>query len=665
MKKNVLTALAIVTVLVSTAQTTIFSEGFNTGIPNTWTLLNVDGRTPASQTNFVNAAWIWDNNDYVGRCALSTSWYNPAGAADDWMITAPIVIPTGSTNVQLTWRATATDNSYADGYEVKISPNAGNTVADFTVNAFSILHENVGWTSRAVDLTAYAGDTITIAFRNNSNDDVLLGVDDITVKTNVPNFNLSHNSFDSYIYMRPNENNQFTGDIRNLGFNTVTSFKLNYSVNGGATVSSTIQGVSITPLSYYHYEFPNAFSPSAVGGQHVKMWTSDINGSNPDSDLSDDSLDRFIQVISSIVTKRPVFEEFTGAWCGFCPDGYLKLKAAADAVPDLIPVSIHDYNGGSASNDRMTCAEGLERSSTYSIGFPSGILDAVYYLDETDVAFDRIQNAYTENSWLDKTIDRLPMVSPANVSLVNKTYDSTSRQINVTVKADFLADVTADYRLNLYVIEDSVIGSGSGWDQVNYFSDNSSGGSAWSGSPYATLDDPIVGWAHNHVLRKALGGAWGTDNVVPDSVTNGSTYSKTYSYTLPASYKANRIKLVGLVEEYNDDYKYRNILNGTEANLIEVATGVAKVSDNFQNVSVYPNPTSNVLRIAFEMKETTLVDAYVSNMLGEKVADIYSDNISSGAHTLSWNTTDVTNGIYFVTLKTGTSQVTKRFVVAK
>jgi thiol-disulfide isomerase/thioredoxin len=665
MKKNVLTALAIVVAFIANAQTTIFSEGFDTGIPNTWTLLNVDGRTPASQTNFVTAAWIWDNNQYVGRCAISTSWYTPAGAADDWMITAPIIIPAGSTNVQLSWRATAVNSSYADGYDVKISPNAGNTVADFTVNAFSIAHENVSWTTRSYDLTSYAGDTITIAFRNNSNDDVLLGVDDIKVQTNVPNYSLSHLNFDSYIYMRPNENNQFTGDIRNLGFNTVTSFKLNYSVNGGATVSSTIQGVSISPLSYYHYEFPNAFSPSTVGGQHVRMWTSDINGSNPDSDVSDDSLDRFIQVIGNNVTKRPVFEEFTGAWCGYCPDGNLKLEEAKAAIPDLIPVSIHDWNGGTAANDRMTCAEGLERSATYSIGFPSGILDAVYYLDEADVAFDRIATAYTENVWLDKTSLRLPMASPANVSLLNKTYDSTSRQINVTVKADFLANVTGDYRLNLYVLEDSIIGSGSGWDQVNYFSNNSNGGSSWAGSPYATLDDPIVGWAHNHVLRKALGGAWGTDNLIPDSVTSGSNYSKTYSYTLPQTYKANRISLVGIVEEYNDDYKYRNILNGAQLSLVETVTGINKLSDNFQNVAVYPNPTSNVLRISFDMKETAMVDAYVTNMLGEKVADIYSDNVSTGAHTLSWYTTDVANGIYFVTLKTTTSQITKRFVVAK
>ncbi|MBP6732555.1 MAG: choice-of-anchor J domain-containing protein [Chitinophagales bacterium] len=667
MKKHVLTALAFMAAFYAGAQTTIFSQDFSTGIPATWTILNNDGLTPASNVNFVTNAWVWENNQHAsGEFAISTSWYTPAGQSDDWMITERIVIPAGSTNVQLSWAATAFSGNYPDGYEVKLSPTGGDTVTDFTVSVFSIANENVGWTTRVFDLTPYAGDTITIAFHNNSNDDILLGIDDIKIQSNVPNYNLSHITFDSYIYMRPNENNQFTGDIRNLGFNTVTSFKLNYSVNGGAVVSSAIQGVSIKPLGYYHYEFPNPFSPSALGGQNVRMWTSDINGSNPDSDAGNDSLSRLIQVISNNAYKRPVFEEFTGAWCGYCPDGHLKLEEAKTDMPDLIPVSIHDYNGGSAADDRMTCAEGLTRSAAYAIGFPSGILDAVYYLDEADVAFDRIATAYTDNIWLDKVNIRLPMATPANVSLINTTYDTTTRQIGVTVSADFLSNVTGDYRLNVYVLEDSVKGSGSGWDQVNYFSDNSNGGSSWSGSPYTVLDDPIVGWAHNHVLRKALGGAWGTDNIIPDTVASGSNYTKTYSYKLPVTYKQNYISLVGIVEEYNADYKYRNILNGAEMDLIEkVTTGIAPVKESFENVSVYPNPASNVLRIAFDVKATTNVDAFVTNVLGEKIADIYSDTVSGGNHTLSWNTTDVANGIYFVTLKTATSQITKRFIVGK
>jgi len=656
---------AVVSLLTANSQTTIFNENFNTGIPNTWTLINNDNKTPAANVSFVNAAWVWDDNQQLGagQIAVSTSWYNPVGAADDWLITPSITIPSGSTNVLLFWKATATSSQYADGYEVKLATNAGVTIPDFTVTLFSDLHENAYWTQHAVDLTAYAGQTIKLAWRNNSNDQLLLAVDDINIKTNIPNYNLQHTAFDSYLYMRPNEQTQFTGDIFNLGFQSVNSFKLNYSVNGGPVVSSTISGVNIAPYSSYHYEYPNNYSPTANGGYNIKMWTSDINGANADSDHSNDSLPRFIQAISNNVTKRPVFEEFTGAWCGYCPDGNLKLELAKAATPSLIPVSIHR---GSTTSDKMQSTEGSVRADLYAIGYPSGILDAVFFLDESDVAFDRVVSSNTDNAWLDKINVRIPMASPANVSLVNKTYDAGTRQLTVTVRADFGAAVTGDYRLNLYIIEDSVVGSGTGYNQVNYYSNASSGGSAWSGSPYAPLADPIVGWAHNHVLRKALGGAWGDASIIPSTVTAGSNYTKTYTYTLPGTWREDYVSIVGLVEEYNDDYKYRNILNGEEAKLIGSWAGVEQVNnDNFASISVYPNPASNMLKVGFELKENSTLVAYVTNALGQKIADLYNGDVNTGEHTLSWYTQDVANGIYFVTLKTENSEITRRFVVNK
>lgn len=665
MKKSLLMVFAVVSLLTANSQTTIFNENFSTGIPNTWTLINNDNKTPEANVSFVNAAWVWDNDQQLGagQIAVSTSWYNPVGAADDWLITPSITIPSGSTNVLLFWKATATSSQYADGYEVKLATNAGVTIPDFTVTLFSDLHENAYWTQHAVDLTAYAGQTITLAWRNNSNDQLMLAVDDINIKTNIPNYNLQHTAFDSYLYMRPNEQTQFTGDIFNLGFQAVNSFKLNYSVNGGPVVSSTITGVNIAPYSSYHYEYPNNYSPTANGGYNIKMWTSDINGANVDSDHSNDSLPRFIQAISNNVTKRPVFEEFTGAWCGYCPDGNLKLELAKAATPSLIPVSIHR---GSTTSDKMQSTEGSVRADLYAIGYPSGILDAVYFLDESDVAFDRVVSSNTDNAWLDKINVRIPMASPANVSLVNKTYDAGTRQLTVTVRADFGAAVTGDYRLNLYILEDSIVGSGTGYNQVNYYSNASSGGSAWSGSPYASLADPIVGWAHNHVLRKALGGAWGDASIIPSTVTAGSNYTKTYTYTLPGTWRENYVSIVGLVEEYNSDYKYRNILNGEEAKLIGSWAGVEQINnDNFASISVYPNPASNMLKVGFELKENSTLLAYVTNALGQKIADLYNGDVNTGEHTLSWYTQDVANGIYFVTLKTENSEITRRFVVNK
>ena len=68
----------------------IFQEDFENGIPNTFTLVDNDGLSPNSPD--FNNAWI--AFPLAGEnLAASTSWYVPAGQADDWLITPAINIP--------------------------------------------------------------------------------------------------------------------------------------------------------------------------------------------------------------------------------------------------------------------------------------------------------------------------------------------------------------------------------------------------------------------------------------------------------------------------------------------------------------------------------------------------------------------------------------------
>src|SRR5690606_9729595 len=110
--------------------------------------------------------------------AGSTSSYSPAGTADDWMITPAINL---TSNNYIHWSARAGSSNDPDGYEVRIS-TTGKNIADFNTVLFSITEENSAWTQRSVDLSAYDGETVYIAFRNNSYDKYILAVDYITVK---------------------------------------------------------------------------------------------------------------------------------------------------------------------------------------------------------------------------------------------------------------------------------------------------------------------------------------------------------------------------------------------------------------------------------------------------------------------------------------------------
>lgn len=184
--------VALLVAASASAQITIFEETFGVvsggtsdPLPAGWTAINVDGLTPAAAVSYVTDAWIVRDDfiyDATDAVAFSTSWYTPSGQADDWAITPAIVL---TANNALSWEAVAPDPTYPDGYEVRLSTTTPD-VAGMTTILETIPAEADVWTPRSTDLSAFAGQTVYIGFRNNSNDQFLLMLDDVTVTDPVP-----------------------------------------------------------------------------------------------------------------------------------------------------------------------------------------------------------------------------------------------------------------------------------------------------------------------------------------------------------------------------------------------------------------------------------------------------------------------------------------------
>ncbi|MBL4594403.1 MAG: choice-of-anchor J domain-containing protein, partial [Flavobacteriales bacterium] len=166
-------------------------EDFESGWPAGYARFNNDPFTPNPGVNppFTGTnATAWLDLDIGGdgnTTASSTSWNNPGPGqqGDDWMMTSAIVIP--NANQMLTWDAVAEDPFFPDGYEVRISTTTQTTAAATTV-LFSTLAENSFTTQRSVSLAAYVGQTVYIAFRNNSTNQFILSIDDVWVGTTGP-----------------------------------------------------------------------------------------------------------------------------------------------------------------------------------------------------------------------------------------------------------------------------------------------------------------------------------------------------------------------------------------------------------------------------------------------------------------------------------------------
>jgi hypothetical protein len=185
--KHSILGLFVVCTFQSFAQTSVLLEDFQSGIPASFTLVDNDGLTPDAAVVEYTAAWISvpDPEDNMNMVAGSTSFFEPSGEADRWLITPQLVL--GAYGNTLTWNAKSHDASFPDDYLIMVSTTTTD-VSSFTDTIGSIQQENAEWTNRSVDLSAegYDGQTIYIAFRNNTNDGFKLYIDDISVTKEDP-----------------------------------------------------------------------------------------------------------------------------------------------------------------------------------------------------------------------------------------------------------------------------------------------------------------------------------------------------------------------------------------------------------------------------------------------------------------------------------------------
>ena len=169
------------------AQTEIYNEDFQSGIPVSYTLVDNDGFTVHPSVSEFAPAWIsLEDPDVAGdTVAGSTSYFSPAARADRWLITPSIAL--GAFGNVLFWEGKSHDASFTDGYYVLIS-TTDTQLASFNDTLFYTSAETADWSSHEVSLSAKGYDNVTvhIAFVNRTNDGFKLYLDDIRVEEENP-----------------------------------------------------------------------------------------------------------------------------------------------------------------------------------------------------------------------------------------------------------------------------------------------------------------------------------------------------------------------------------------------------------------------------------------------------------------------------------------------
>ena len=79
----------------------------------------------------------------------------------------------------------------------------------------------------------------------------------------------------------------------------------------------------------------------------------------------------------------------------------------------------------------------------------------------------------------------------------------------------------------------------------------------------------------------------------------------------------------------------------------------------------YPNPFNPSTNISFTLPASGQVSLIVYNILGQKVAQLVRQSMASGAHTVSFDASKMSSGLYIYQLQFGEQQITRQMMLLK
>ncbi len=147
-----------------------FTEGFESGIPATWTVIN--GGDTNTWVQFTNPTFVLEGT------ASATITYS-ATAHDDYLITPAITVVAG-VNDRFTFWARSFDPAYPEDFDLVVSTTTP-TAAAFTTTLANIAPDSnlATYTEYTFDLSAYVGQTIYIGMHSTTTDQWRISVDHV------------------------------------------------------------------------------------------------------------------------------------------------------------------------------------------------------------------------------------------------------------------------------------------------------------------------------------------------------------------------------------------------------------------------------------------------------------------------------------------------------
>lgn len=229
-------------------------------------------------------------------------------------------------------------------------------------------------------------------------------------------------------------------------------------------------------------------------------------------------------------TKRKVLvEEFTGFRCKNCPDATKLLHGFVDNTykDNAVMVAIHA--------GELSMPDPPEFTEDYRVLPDAQSMYDYYQLDAVPYALiNRVKNpADSSYSFLQQGqwagVLATETAGDAEASLaITTSYNTSSRQVNITVDGKYLVNGTANEFIHLYLVEEEVEGR------------------------QDSLGIILEEYRHKSMLRAFINGLNG-EKIKDTQMLKDETFNKTFTYTLPAKVNPAECAIVAFVRNNERD----------------------------------------------------------------------------------------------------------------
>ncbi len=461
---------------------------------------------------------------------------------------------------------------------------------------------------------ATSADNVYYAFYpgTQSDEDIMMNSSDM-----VPDYELAKGAID------------IKGNLRNIGGKTLTGFDLNYTVNGGDTVTESLTGLNILSGGYYDFTHGTPFIPSVSDAYVIKIWTSNPNGAM-DGNTDNDDLEVNIRVHDKVYVRKPLYEVFTSSTCGPCTPGNINFHNVIDGLEDEC-VYIKYQQSWPGTGDPYCTAESNERRNYYSINSIPRM--------ELDGGWDQNASSFTT------ALHEEYSAKPAFMKITAESIQ-WGKHIELKIEVDPASDFSGNNTLHVAIME-----------KTTYDNEKSNGETDFL-----------------QVMKKMMTGAVGVNL---GALKKGTKVNKEYTwdfkgdYTLPFNGSSSswiNHNTTHSVEEFDDlmiavwvqNISTKEVHQATYA--IQSNVGVLEVTKESQ-FDIFPNPATNNANIDFELTAASHVEISVLNTSGQEVSAMNAGNLNVGNNTVNVSLEGLSQGIYYIQLKTDFGVFTKPVTV--